>query len=103
MEEAQINIFVAFPESEIDKNVTNLKKIIESGRLPISFKNIRPVSFNPQKQTIESVVEEYSETSDLVIIGFNSANLDNMKGEMVKYNKLNDLLFVSANENILII
>ena len=101
--EAQINIFVAFPESEIDENVTNLKKIIESGRLPISFKNIRPVSFNPQKQTIESVVEEYSETSDLVIIGFNSANLDNMKGEMVKYNKLNDLLFVSANENILII
>lgn len=99
----QIRVFVAFPESEIKANVTNLKKIIESGRLPVSFKNIIPISFDPENQTIEKVIEEYSESSDLVIIGFDSSDLDKVKDEFVKYDKLNDILFVSANENILIL
>ncbi len=99
----QIRIFAAFPEKEIDENVTNLKKIIQSGRLPVSFKNIIPISYNPEKQSIERVVEENSESSDLVILGFSSGDLNKTKDEFLKFGKLNDVLFVSANENILII
>ena len=98
-----IRVFAAFPRSEIEENVKNLKRIIQSGRLPIPFKNIIPISFDPEKQSLERVIEGHSGSSDLVIMGFNSNDLDKAGEQFLKFDRLNDTLFVSANENILII
>ncbi len=99
-----IRIFAAFPSDELRENVENLKPIIESGRLPISFNNLIPVAYDKDTQTIENVVKKYSALSDLVLIGFTPELLKCEGKELfLKYAELNDILFVSANQEILII
>ncbi len=101
---AKIRIFAAFPSKEIENNVNDLKYVIESGRLPLSFKNIIPVSYGKQGKTIEEVIEEYSAAADLVFLGFTPDMLkETGKDLFLKYSELNEILFVSANQNILII
>ena len=99
-----IRIFAAFPSDELRENVENLKPIVESGRLPISFNNVIPVAYDKDTQTIENVIKKYSALSDLVLIGFTPELLKNEGKELfLKYTELNDILFVSANQEILII
>ncbi|OQX56175.1 MAG: hypothetical protein B5M53_02820 [Candidatus Cloacimonas sp. 4484_209] len=101
---SKIRIFAAFASKEIESNVKNLKNIVESGRLPLSFKNIIPVSFGKEGKTIEQVVEDYSRSTDLVLMGFVPRMLkEEGKKTFLKYPELNDVLFVSANQEILII
>ncbi len=101
---SKIRIFAAFPSKEIDDDVNDLRRIIESGRLPLSFKNIIPVSYSRTEKTIEEVIEEKSAESDLVFIGFTPDMLKKGgKDIFLKYPTLNEILFVSANQNILIV
>jgi len=101
---AKIRIFAAFSSREIENNVKDLRYVIESGRLPLSFKNIIPVSYGKDGKTIEEVIEEYSAAADLVFLGFTPDMLKEGGEDLfLKYSKLNEILFVSANQNILII
>ncbi len=93
-----INIYVLYQPSQAERKRDELQKLIKEGRLPISMGNISMVSASEEK-TNRQVIGETSGDADLTIIGFRHEQLRNEGYKTyTDYDKLGNILFVSANK-----
>jgi len=100
--EAEITVYAAFPFAEVDEQRAKLNTMIEAGRLPISKKNLR-IFPTDEKVDFNKLVEKHSSMADLVIFGFTSDRLREKDTDLfLKHPSLRDVLFVCAQERILI-
>jgi solute carrier family 12 sodium/potassium/chloride transporter 2 len=96
--EGIIKIFALYRPEEATRRQEELKELIKEGRLPISMKNINLISADKEKEP-RDIIGEISVDADLTIVGFRHEQL---KTEGYKsftgYDKLGNVLFVSANK-----
>jgi hypothetical protein len=94
----QIKIFAMHPLDDIERKRDDLLKLIESGRLPISPKNVQLLPVDPDINP-KTIISERSIDADLTIIGFRS---ELIKAEGVKlfsdYDDIGNILFVSSTK-----
>ncbi|MDH4349990.1 MAG: amino acid permease [Gemmatimonadota bacterium] len=101
-EDAEIRIFAAYPKEEVDERRAQLLDMIVSGRLPISRKNLRVIPTDA-KVDFHQLVASRSADADLVVLGLTADRLSERGEELlVKHPDLKDVLFVSAQQRILI-
>jgi amino acid transporter len=102
-EEAEIRIFAAFPQDEVDEQRRRLLEMVNTGRLPISAKNLRIIPTD-DRVDFRQLVEDNSATADLVVFGFTESRIDEKGPEVfLRHPGLRDVLFVSAEQDILIV
>ena len=101
-EDAEIRIFAAYPQEEVEQRRARLHEMITSGRLPISTKNLRVIPTDA-KVDFDHLVQSRSADADLVIFGLTEKRLREKGAELfLRHPKLNDVLFVCAEQRILI-
>jgi hypothetical protein len=101
--EAQISLFAAFEESELNKEVKKLNQLIDDGRIPISHKNVQKIPWDKKAKSYEKVVTEFSQNADLVIMGFSLKKLTQDKGEFFsRFSTIEEIMFVRAGQKIII-
>jgi hypothetical protein len=98
-----IELFTAFEQKELNKEVGRLNRLIDQGRIPISHKNVQKIPWNKKRKTYENLVCDYSESADLVIMGFSLNKIIQEKGAFFKsFAIIKELLFVRAGQKIVI-
>jgi amino acid transporter len=101
--DGEINLFVAFEEKELSKEVKRLNQLINKGRIPISHKKLKKIPWNKRAKSYEALVKENSETADLVMMGFSVTKTSQDNGAFLKkFDTINDILFVRAAQKIAI-
>jgi amino acid transporter len=101
--DCEVELFAAFEEKELNKELSRLNQLINKGRIPISHKNVKRVPWDKNVKTYEALVTENSHTADLVIMGFSVAKLTSEKGSFFqKFDNVNEVLFVRAGQKIAI-
>jgi hypothetical protein len=99
----EIDLYVAFEKKELNKEVLRLNRLIDKGRIPISHQKVKRIPWNKRAKSFEALVSENSNDADLVIMGFSVSKLQEDKGTYFKrFDTINDLLFVSAGQQIAI-
>jgi hypothetical protein len=99
----EIELFAAFEEKELNKEVKKLNDLIDKGRIPISQKNVQKIPWNRQKKQYETLVTEHSENADIVLMGFSLSKLVQEQGDFFKrFPEIKDILFVRAGQKIVI-
>jgi len=98
MKRSYIKIFEVSLEEEPDVTREKLVELIQSGRLPISERNIE-ILRPDEERDIKSLVKQHSDEAALIIIGFHSEQVRHA-GEKVftGYEDTGDILFVNARE-----
>lgn len=93
---AKIQVFSIYSnDEEFDSHKQRMFDFIESGRLPISPRNLHMV---PQKdESIKTIINSHSKNSDLTIIGFRNELVKKQKLDIFEgYNELGNILFVNS-------
>lgn len=99
---AEIGVFAAFPEGQVGSERARLEKMIAAGRLPISLQKLVIIPTDDTSDFDQLVVER-SAVADLTIMGFTTARLEERGGALLRRHPgLKDVLFVNAQEHILI-
>jgi len=99
---AEIRIFAAVPQAEASERRVQLNEMIDSGRLPISRKNLRILPTDDAVD-FDELVASRSAYADLVIFGFTEERLKERGPELfMRHENLHDVLFVCAKQRILI-
>ncbi len=99
---SEIRIFAAFPHAGVEAQREKLNDMIESGRLPITGKNLRIIPTD-DRVDFDRLVASRSSDADLVIFGFTAERLKEKGPELFRrHPDLNDVLFVFAQQKILI-
>jgi amino acid transporter len=100
---SEIELFVAFEQRELNKEVQKLNRLIDRGRIPISQNKIQKIPWNKKLKTYEGLVSEYSKNSDLAIMGFSIKKLTEEQGKFFKsFENISEILFVRAGHRIMI-
>jgi amino acid transporter len=100
---AEIKLFAAFEEKELNREIKQLNRLIDAGRIPISHKNVKKIPWDETVKSYEKVVSEYSQESDLVIMGFSLKKLTQQKGAFFRrFEGIKEILFVLAGQKIVI-
>lgn len=100
---SEIDIYAAFENKKMDAEVKKLNELIDKGRIPVSTKNVKKVPWASEKETFETIVDNYSENADLVILGFGVSKLKKDGGDyLTMFKKIKDILFVRAGQKIII-
>lgn len=99
LKKTQIEIFVICREEEIAATKTEMKKLVQSGRLPITEKNIR-IILQQEGMSAKTIISEKSYKAGLTLIGLREEMIKHEGEEIFKgYDKLGSILFVhSKNE-----
>ena len=93
-----IKIFAIYQPEAVTRRKEELKMLIKEGRLPISMANINLISAGGDKGT-RDIIGEVSVDADLTVIGFRHEQLTTEGYKLYTgYNKLGNVLFVSANK-----
>ena len=101
-ENAKITIYTAFPESKQEKRLSEIKHLIQKGRLPITLKNVQSFTYT-DKKSLDKLIYRKSKNADLVIVGFTQKQLEKFGVDVLKqHEKLRETLFISAGERIFI-
>jgi hypothetical protein len=101
-DDAEIRIFAAFPQAEVREQRARLNEMITSGRLPVSRKNLRIIP-TTDRVDFDQLVESRSANADLVILGFTAERLADKGPELfLRHTSLRDVLFVSAQQKVVI-
>lgn len=99
---AEVRIFAAVPQAEASERRGQLNDMIDSGRLPISRKNLRIIPTD-EAVDFDELVATRSAHADLVIFGFTKERLKERGVELfMRHQSLHDVLFVSAEQQVLI-
>jgi amino acid transporter len=97
-----IRIFAAFPRDQVTEERERLFEMITSGRLPISRKNLQVIGTD-ERSDFGQLVENRSSGADLVILGLTPERLEEKGVELLRrHSGLHDVLFVSAQERVVI-
>lgn len=99
---SEVRIFAAFPHADVEREHAKLVDLIETGRLPISVKNLRIIPTDDAVD-FQQLVARRSSRADLVVLGFTRPRLEE-KGVALfrRHPDLGETLFVSATERIAI-
>ena len=96
--EGIIKIFAIYQPEAVTRRQEELKQLIKEGRLPISMNNINLISAGGDRSTRE-IISEISVDADLTIVGFRQEQLNTEGYKLYTgYDKLGNVLFVSANK-----
>jgi amino acid transporter len=99
-EQAQVQVFAALPETEVEGTQQEFAQLIKEGRLPISEKNIKYIA-TESAETFRKLVIETSFDADLTVIGFDMHGLKTRGTEVfTNHDQLHDVLFVRAPRQI---
>ncbi len=99
----EVNLFAAFENRELNREVKRLSELIDRGRIPISQKNVQKIPWNKKQKTYETLISENSKDADLVIMGFSLDKLTKEQGAFFKrFTGIKDVLFVRAGQKIII-
>lgn len=99
---AEIRIFAAVPRAAADAERATLQDLIATGRLPITKRNLEIIPTDRQG-TFQGLVVERSRGADLVIMGLTQPRLAEKGIDLLRrHPDLNDVLFVNAQEQILV-
>jgi hypothetical protein len=93
----KIKIFEIAPGHELDKSREKLTEIIQSGRLPISPKNIEIIELDENVSHFK-LINERSKGAGLSVVGFREEQLKHDKNIFSHYKELGDVLFVNASQ-----
>lgn len=97
-----IKIFAVVREDTAEEERNRLFTLIETGKLPISPKNVE-IILRKEAKDIRTIVNEKSIDADLTIIGFNDDLLKHQgKAVFEGYDGIGNTLFVNAGEEKLI-
>jgi amino acid transporter len=100
---SEIELFAAFEQRELNKEVQKLNRLIDRGRIPISQNKIQKIPWNKKLKTYENLVSENSKNADLVIMGFSIKKITEEQGKFFKsFENINEILFVRAGHRIVI-
>lgn len=93
-----IRLMAVFPPEQIESEKLVIRKLIKSGRLPLSSKYVRFIE-KTEDMAVKDVINKESVDADLTIIGFRT-DLVKRSGESVflDYDQIGDILFVYSNE-----
>ena len=93
---AQIKVFSIYPKDKFEEYKNQMFDYIESGRLPISPRNMKMVPYD-EDVSHKEIINKMSSNSDLTIIGFRGELVKKQKLEIFEgYNLLGNILFVSS-------
>ena len=99
-EQAQVQVFAALPETEVEGTRQEFAQLIKEERLPISEKNIQYIA-TETAETFRKLVIEKSFDADLTVIGFDMHGLETRGAEVfTNHGQLHDVLFVRAPRQI---
>ena len=99
-EQAQVQVFAALPETEVEGTRQEFAQLIKEGRLPISEKNIKYFA-TETAETFRKLVAETSFEADLTVIGFDMHGLKTRGAEVfTNHGRLHEVLFVRAPRQI---
>jgi len=99
---AEVSLFAAYPRKEVKERAEEIHGMISEGRLLISEKNVLVIPTNDGID-FERLVEARSANADLVLLGFTDVRLAQKREDLfLRFPKLRDVLFVSAEETIFI-
>lgn len=99
-EQAQVQVFAALPETEVEGTRQEFAQLIKEGRLPISEKNIKYIA-TETAETFRKLVIEKSFDADLTVIGFDMHGLKSRGAEVfTNHDQLHEVLFVRAPRQI---
>ena len=93
----EIKIFDICKKEEEEQTRLNLEELVQTGRLPITSKNIQVITQNPD-MNIRQMIIEHSSLAGLTIIGFRGELLKHDGGKVFQgYEDLGDVLFVNSH------
>ncbi|MCK4700526.1 MAG: hypothetical protein KAT38_09335, partial [Bacteroidales bacterium] len=91
-----IKIFNICEEEEYEATRETLVNLIQTGRLPISTKNIEVIKKDEHKN-IRDIINNKSGNAGLTIVGFRGEQLKHKKTELFRgFNSVGNILFVNA-------
>jgi hypothetical protein len=95
---AEIRIFAVYSQQSLAEERKRLYKLITSGRLPISMKNVDIIPHEEDVQ-IRDIIKNRSENADLTMLGFREEAVKHLGVKVfTKYELPGNILFVSAAE-----
>ena len=93
---AQIKVFTIYPEDKFEEYKNQMFDYIESGRLPISPRNMKMVPHD-EDVSIKDIINNRSSKSDLTIIGFRGELVKKQKLDIFEgYDSIGNILFVNS-------
>ena len=100
---AQINLFVCLGNGDSEREAHRLSDRLQQGRMPIAPQNVTSISCDTEESLEKEITSRSAETS-LVIAGLAAARLSPEASEIAnqldRYRGVNDVLFVSAVDEI---
>lgn len=98
--DAEIRVFAALPEDQLEERKAIVKDLMAEGRLPVSEKNIRFLAIN-DVNAFRRLVARLSADADLVVVGFDLEGLEERRDAVfTNHPTLKDVLFVHAPHEI---
>ena len=92
---AQIKVFSIYPKDKFEEYKNQMFDYIESGRLPISPRNMKML-LHDEDISIKEIINQRSSKSDLTIIGFRGELVKKQKLDIFEgYDNLGNILFVN--------
>ena len=93
---AQIKVFTIYPKDKFEEYKNQMFDYIESGRLPISPRNMKMLPHD-EDISIKEIINNHSSNSDLTIIGFRGEFVKKQKLDIFEgYDNLGNILFVNS-------
>lgn len=94
---ANINLFNICSEDDVEKVRKQMLELVETGRLPITSKNVE-VIIKDQNKSVKEIICIKSRDAGLTMIGFNENSFTNNNTELFNgYDDIGDILFVHSN------
>jgi len=97
-----IHIFDICRPEEVESSKRKMKELVDSGRLPITSKNIKVIVQEPNVSA-KSIINNHSENAGLTLIGIRPEMLKHQKDKLFTgYEKMGTILFVHSKEQKII-
>lgn len=97
---AEIRVFACLPPTNAQTEANKLSELMEEGRLPISRQNLVTVPYG-DATALDAEMARTSSDADLVLVGLSDEQISSdLDGALRRFDSVNDILFVSASENI---
>lgn len=93
----KIKIFEITRSEQAEEIKEKLTEFLQSGRLPISPKNIEILKVE-DNDNHKAIISERSKDAGLTVIGFREESLKHDKGIFSEYGEMGDILFISASQ-----
>ncbi|MBT8462684.1 MAG: amino acid permease [Gemmatimonadetes bacterium] len=98
--EAELQIFAAFPRTQVKERTEELQAMISEGRIPVSPRKVKIIGTDDQID-FTKLVQSKSSEADLVVMGFTEERLRQKGAELfLRHPSLNEVLWVAARERI---